>query len=408
VQSYLGLLLALVLGGCGAAQVAAAPGQPRTGAAAPRQTQTGTSASCAGLSPAQQFAAARTVFVGVMLPGPTTVRDGRHVLRSPAKMRVERYLKGHGPSLVKVATAVTIESDAIGITEDGVEPQAGERWKIYSRSAGQPFSTSICLGSAQVLATAPGGRAALRLWARFPVLANPRPIVPLGEGAVLEPASGFGTAAQKTAYEEGRFVLRTALPVWLVTFGRYHLVSAATAYRRLRAHSGGQRDQVPPLIVTAVKPGSATFVTDRGRIRLPAWRFFLKDVAQPVAVLALGPPDLFLAPPLHRFGPPGPGSSVEDSAKTTAAGDRILISFPGALAGTGPCQANYRASTVSSERAVAVTITTIAAPVAPGQACPAIAVVRTAALQLARPLGARVLVSAIDGGAIPVTEGRPR
>jgi hypothetical protein len=396
MRSYLGLLLALVLAGCGSAQLATT--RP------PAQTSVAT--SCAGLSPAQQLAAARRVLVGVMLSGPAIRLGGRRVLGSPARMRVERSLKGHGPSLVSVNTAVKIEPGGYSGNSDGIEPQAGERWKIYTSSRRQPFDTSICLGSTRVLATprppAPGARAALRLWRGFPVRATPRPIVALGEGIVLDPAGGFRTAAQKTAYEEGRFVLRAALPVGPATFGRYHVVSAATAYRRLRGDSVNDHEQVPPLIVTRAKPGTATFVTDRGRIRLPAWRFFFDGVAQPAEVLALASPELFVAPPLHRFGPPGPGNSVEDSAKEGAPGDRIEISFPGALPGTGPCEANYRASAVAGERAVAVTITTIMAPVGSGQACPAIAVTRTVTLHLARPLGARVLVSATDGGAIPV------
>jgi len=70
---------------------------------------TGVAASCAAVSPAQQFAAARLVFIGVALPGPTAHYSKRPVLASPARMRVERYLKGHGPGIVRVATAVTIE-----------------------------------------------------------------------------------------------------------------------------------------------------------------------------------------------------------------------------------------------------------------------------------------------------------
>lgn len=378
MRGFLCLGFALVVAGCGSARTQAKPA-----------SVTGVAASCAALSPAQQLAAAHRVFVGVMLPGPSTRLGPRRVLGSPARMRVERYLKGHGPRVVRVDTAVTIESNATRVQEDGIEPRAGERWKIYTQSRSQPFDTSICAGSTRVV-TSP----ALTLWRAFPVQTRPRPIVPLGEGLVLDPASGFPSDAAKVAYLEGRFALRTALPP-----------GSAVAYRRLRAKGVNEHENVPPLRVTAVKRGGAVFVTDRGHRRLPVWQFFFTGVADPASVLALAPADVFIPPPLHRFGPAGPGSSIEHSAKVSPSGETITLSFAGGPPGNGPCEDNYRASAVADSRAVAFTITTIAAPVAPGQACPALALIRTVALHLSRPLGARVLISADDGGAVPVTSG---
>jgi hypothetical protein len=369
------------MAGCGSAQVAAVRVRDTTAAAA----------SCAGLSPAQQFAASRLVFVGVMLPGPTTTYAGHRVLGSPARMRVERYLKGHGPRIVRVQTGVTIESDAIGIGEDGIEPQAGERWKIYTQSRRQPFDTSICLGSARVAAESP----ALALWRAFPVNEKPRPVVPLGEGLVLDPSSGFRTVAQSNAYQEGRFALGTALPP-----------GSEIAYQRLRAAGVNDHENVPSLLVTAVKPGAGLFVTDRGRRRLPARRFSFRGVADPASVLALVPPEVFIPPPLHRFGQPGPGNSVEDSAKISSSRRTITLTFVGGPAGNAPCDYSYRASAVGDSRAVAFAITSIPVPVPAGQACSLAGYSRTAVVHLARPLGARVLVSATDGGAVPVTTVR--
>ena len=90
---------------------------------------------------------ARLVFVGRMLPGPSTSLDRAHVLGSPASVRVLRYLKGSGPTTVKVRTAVTIKNRGVTVAEDGIEPQVGEIWKIYTDSRGQPLDTSICGGS---------------------------------------------------------------------------------------------------------------------------------------------------------------------------------------------------------------------------------------------------------------------
>jgi hypothetical protein len=136
VLRHLSFAVGLFLAGCGAAQVTAAP-----------LRVTGVAASCAALSPAQQLAAARLVFVGVTLPGPTTRLGGRRVLGSPARLRVERYLKGHGPRTALVDTAVRIGAHGVTVAEDGIAPSPGQRWKIYTSSRRQPFQTSICGGS---------------------------------------------------------------------------------------------------------------------------------------------------------------------------------------------------------------------------------------------------------------------
>jgi hypothetical protein len=212
---------------------------------------------------------------------------------------------------------------------------------------------------------------------------------------VLDPPGGFRTVAQKIAYLEGRFVLDIALPP-----------GSEVAYQRLRAGGVDEHEKVPALVVTAVKPGSGVFLTDRGRRQLPTWQFSFKGVADPASVLALVPPKVFISPPLHRFGAPGPGSSIEDSATVSPSGRTITLTFTGGPAGHAPCDYSYRASAAADRQAVAFTITTIAVPVPPGEACTAIGLVRTAVVHLSRPLGARVLVSASDGGAVPVTSAR--
>ena len=136
MRRYVWLGLSLLLAGCGSAHLVATP-----------VAETGVTASCVGLSPTAQFAMARLVFVGRMLPGPTIGGDSRGVLGSPATMHVDRYLKGHGPATVRVDTAARIERNGIAGIEDGIEPHAGQRWKIYTTSRRQPFATSICAGS---------------------------------------------------------------------------------------------------------------------------------------------------------------------------------------------------------------------------------------------------------------------
>ncbi|MGZ4226176.1 MAG: hypothetical protein ACXVTC_08005 [Solirubrobacteraceae bacterium] len=353
-----------------------------------------------GLSPAQELAMARLVFVGRMLPGPSTAVGRRQVLGSPATVRVLHYLKGSGPRTVKVTTAVTIRNKGVTAAEDGIEPQLGEIWKIYSGSRHQPFDTSICGGSRRIMSAV---GVALGLWGGFPVQAKPRPIVPLGEGVVLDPRTGFPDDSTKIAFEEGRFALGTALPKSPGSVGGDRILSAAGAYDLLRSSGRPSGMKVAPLVIRAVRLGAATFVTDRGRRRLPAWQFWFKRVAKPASVLALAPPDLFTPPPLEQLGPTGTGNSIEDSARADRSGKAITISFIGAPPGNKPCDAHYSASAVADRRAVAFTIRTILAPAPPKTICTAIGYARTAVLRLAKPLGARALISSADGGAIPVT-----
>ena len=135
---------AFVVGACGASAGVSGTALQRPHAAA---------ASCAVLSARQQFYAARVVFDGTMLPG-ATVRDGhRRVLSSPASVRVIRYLKGQGPRIAGVATAVTRNGSSVVVNGDGIDPLAGERWRVYANDAAQPLARSVCAGTRQ-LATA--------------------------------------------------------------------------------------------------------------------------------------------------------------------------------------------------------------------------------------------------------------
>jgi hypothetical protein len=117
------------------------------GSATANQTIRASAASCAALTPTQQLDAAKAVFDGRALAGPMAPHSGG-VLATPARMRIERYLKGHGSAVVTVQTAVkAFNAGAVVVTEDGIQPHAGERWRIYTGSAREPYATSICLGS---------------------------------------------------------------------------------------------------------------------------------------------------------------------------------------------------------------------------------------------------------------------
>jgi hypothetical protein len=334
-----------------------------------------------------------------MLPGPSTSLDRPRVLGSPATVRVVRYLKGSGPRKVKVTTAAVITNRGAIVAEDGIEPQVGEIWKIYTDSRRQPFGTSICAGSRMVRSS----RVALDIWSGFPVRAKPRPIIPLGEGEVLDPSLGFPDNSTKLAYEEDRFMLRATLPRSPAKLAGFRVISAADAYHRLRTMGRSRGRPVPPLVVRAVRLGTATFLTDRGKRRLPAWQFSFNRVSTPASVLALASPPLFVPPPLQQLGRTGTGNSIEDLARVDRSGKAITISFIGAPAGNRPCDARYTASAVENRRAVAFTMHTITQPSSPSTICTLVGYTRKAVLHLATPLGARALISSSDGGAVPVT-----
>jgi len=105
-------------------------------------------ASCAAMSASAYLAGARAVFIGTALGGPTAeAGSAGAVLLSPARFHVIRYLKGSGARVVTVQTALTRSGSTMAASEDGIQPRAGQRWKIYTTSLHMPYQTSICGGS---------------------------------------------------------------------------------------------------------------------------------------------------------------------------------------------------------------------------------------------------------------------
>lgn len=141
----------LVLAGCGVATAGSSPG-----AAGVDGTLTSSAASCAGGTGAQERAHARLIFDAIALSGRSAPQSG--TLLSPARFRVSRYLKGHGPTVVMVQTAVTAGARDGEYTEaeDGLRPHVGQRWRIYGqRTRSGVITTTICAGSRRLTAVNP-------------------------------------------------------------------------------------------------------------------------------------------------------------------------------------------------------------------------------------------------------------
>lgn len=113
------------------------------------------SGGCGGGGQAAYTAAAKVVFIAVMLPGATAHTGSGDILTSPAKARVIHYLKGTGPSLVTIDTGISKDANGVSGNEDGIEPKAGQRWRIYSGTQTMPYQTSICMGSVLVSGSQP-------------------------------------------------------------------------------------------------------------------------------------------------------------------------------------------------------------------------------------------------------------
>lgn len=248
----------------------------------------------------------------------------------------------------------------------------------------------------------------LQAWAAFPVHASPRPIVLVGS-PVLDPPGGFLDGSSKEAYVRGLFNRPDHLPSGPATSGGYPAVSADAAFAVLQSVSNGSGISAPPsgsrLTITAAHFGAGTFLTDRGDKTMPAWLFSLAGVENPVTVLAVAP-SVTWSP--HGRVTPGPYASFSNGAigfdgADIAKDDRTLtVGFTGAASGTGPCTASYALRVTESATAVAVKV--ISYPHGSGtEVCTLIGYPRHASAALGAPLGNRVVVDSISGGAVAVT-----
>jgi hypothetical protein len=247
----------------------------------------------------------------------------------------------------------------------------------------------------------------LQAWAAFPVNALPRPIVLVGS-PVLDPAGGFLAVSSKEAYVSGFFNRPDHLPNGPSTSDGYPVISADAAFALLQAASNSGTAPPPSgsrLTVTAAHLGAGTFLTDRGDRTMPAWLFSLAGVENPVTVLAVAPSVTWS--PQGR-ATPGPYASFSNGAIGFDGADiakdhrTLTVGFTGAAAGAGPCTASYALRVTESATAVAVKV--ISYPHGSGtEVCSLIGYPRHASAALGAPLGNRVVVDSISGGAVAVT-----
>lgn len=282
----------------------------------------------------------------------------------------------------------------------------GRRRRVLTVIALLSFTVVISFGDAVGAVTTPHQvtaqlRHALATWARFPVGAPRRPLVLIGDDKVDDPATGFtgpSNGADKLAYIEGDIDPPPTFPPGPPSADGYSLVSASAAFNLLTATPAKGPPTPVRLQVTTVSLGAATFQTDRGLRRLPAWLFQLQGVMDPSAVLAVAKSDIFAT----RVGTYHPSAGTAVYAATVSRNDRTLtVEFGGEPAGRGPCTASYTLNLAESRTAVAIAVRGVLHD--PGAMCALPGLTRTATVVLAGPVGNRVVVDAASSNAVPVT-----
>lgn len=242
-----------------------------------------------------------------------------------------------------------------------------------------------------------GSGGPLGMWADFPVNASPRPLVLTGP-EILDPVNGFTPDGDaKLAYIYGEFELKTTLPTGPSTANGQPVITAAQALAVLRSQGDGKKPAAKPVQITAVSLGTGSFSTDRGRRTLPAWTFRFAGVTNPAMVLAIPQTDRW---PLADM-PKNDGG--EDGVSISRDGSQITLSFVGAEAGTGPCQAEYTADVTESSTAVLISTPRELPHHGSGQgSCDGVGYTRQVTVTLHSPLGNRVV---INSHGVPLAAG---
>jgi hypothetical protein len=208
---------------------------------------------------------------------------------------------------------------------------------------------------------------ALASWAQFPVHATERPIVPIGTW--LREA-GYVSGEAKVAFAENR--LRVGTDV------------ASAAVASLVAEMGplaSGADQ--PLVVRSAVQIRHPFATDRGARELPAWSLEVTDSIGPVVVVDIDERGRLWFPP-EQAG--GGGTAYCLDAQCT----RLRYRF----SGTPTAYADYDGVDLAEGDTAVAVLPRVRHTVAPGQPMLLYAEEREVEIDLAEPLGARVLVSA--------------
>jgi hypothetical protein len=176
------------------------------------------------------------------------------------------------------------------------------------------------------------------------------------------------------------------------------LVSAQEALSEIRAAGTGSCTDCVPLQIASAELASGPVETSRGPATAPTWVFTIEGTVVHVTRVAIASRISAVPPPWDPNDAPV-GISIE-SATGTIDGRQLEVAFTGApAAGDEVCGADYSAEAVESPTAVVVIVTPH--PHGIGESCHLVGRTRTAAVQLAAPLGERAVLEVKEG--LPVS-----
>ncbi|TVZ02698.1 hypothetical protein EAS64_28495 [Trebonia kvetii] len=219
---------------------------------------------------------------------------------------------------------------------------------------------------------------------------------------VIPGAKDFATGDQKMAFLDGRFALAGHLPTTPLT-GKVRwpggatatvpLLTAAQAYRKIATEQPCQGQPCPPsLVVTGAAPATVTIGTSRGKASVPAWTFTVPSIPSPITVAALAPGS-YHTQPASLKGLTGDGLDGFTGAvlgTVSADGRQIHV-----LVGKSPCDTKSGALVYETSTSVVVGGWTYDPH--PNAPCAAVLELESVPVELARPLGHRVVLSVSDG-----------
>ncbi len=241
-------------------------------------------------------------------------------------------------------------------------------------------------------------------------MATPAPVSTIFLESSGTPGLGFDTADQKEAWGAGKVSLapgtagRPSGPsVITLRSGRtipVEVMSAQAALDAQLATSTGDCSGVPAascrLTLTAGVLTTATVTTSAGDATVPVWSFTAQGLSQPIVVVAVSTRQL-PTQPLERPVPPGlsavgPGFTGVQGVSEGPGGTLV------ATLSHGDCDTDLRGQVVEYDELVVVGGTYTPPP--PDTVCTAALRMGATTLSLSRPLGQRVVVSAVDGSVL--------
>jgi hypothetical protein len=175
------------------------------------------------------------------------------------------------------------------------------------------------------------------------------------------------------------------------------VLSAMEALAAISASAPGSScDTCQALEVVVARLKRGDVMTPRGPATAPTWRFSVRGTRVIVTRVAIAWPIVIEPPPWDPNDPPV-GIGI-DGAVGLPGDQRLVVSFIGSPGeGDEPCGADYTTEAVESDLAIVVIVTEHPNDV--GGACRLVGAIRTATVELAKPLGRRAVLE--------VKEGRP-